>query len=71
MEYKDFDCDCWRMPNMMGHGYDMMQCPYMRSLYSRNKQCPFAEEFEDEEPFDYGMPFLMPRIIGVDIDELF
>lgn len=71
MEYKDFNYDCMQRPNRMRYGYDTRECPYMRYLYSRNNQCPFREEFEDEEPFDYDVQFFMPRIIGVDADELF
>lgn len=66
MEYRDFNCEYEQMPN------NMIQCPYMRYLHRMNSyQCPFTENFRDEEPFDYELPFLMPRIIGVDIDELF
>lgn len=74
MEYRNFDYECNQAPNtMMGYGCNMMQCPYMRKLYSMNNyQCPFAEDFERGVPYDdYEMPFLMPRIVGVDIDELF
>lgn len=74
MEYSDFDCECNQMPNnMMGYGPEMMQCPYMRKFYSRNNyyQCPFAEDFERGYSYDYEMPFLMPRIVSVDLDELF
>lgn len=74
MEYKNFDYEYNQMPNnMMGYGCDMMQCPYMRKFYSRNNyyQCPFNENFERGYSYDYNMPFVMPRIVSVDIDELF
>lgn len=74
MEYRNFDCECNQMPNnMMEYGPEMMQCPYMRKLYRRNNyyQCPFSEDFDREVPYDYEIPFVMPRIVNVDIDELF
>ncbi|MCD2346218.1 hypothetical protein [Clostridium guangxiense] len=75
MEYNGFDYEYEQMPNNMmeyGHGHDMVQCPYMRYLYSMDRHhCPYSENFDYRNSFDYDMPFLMPRIISVDIDELF
>lgn len=73
MEYSDFDYEYGQMPgNMMGYGYETMQCPYMRYLYGMNRhQCPFSADFDFRDTYDYSTPFLMPRIVSVDIDELF
>ncbi|WP_234121480.1 hypothetical protein [Clostridium hydrogenum] len=78
MEYNNYDFENPCMPNMCREhnmmGYEMQECPCIRCQMMRYNVPTYPECFRKDSFMGntFGeFPFVMPRVVSVDPDELF